>query len=394
VSRGYDIEPFVYRNKKVAAMVYVNRRFVTAGLAATPLASCATGEIAVPTRFKTLNNKAPIIIAHRGASGHRPEHTLSAYRLGIEMGADFIEPDLVLTKDGHLVCRHENEIGGTTNVATKSEFAARRTVKIIDGERFEGWFTEDFTLAELKTLRCRERLPQLRPANMAYDGQDEIPTFDEVLALIKGKKTPSGSDLGIYPETKHPTHHDKSGLSFDGPLVRALRAAGLDRANAAVFIQSFEVANLKRLAGLTNAPKIQLVAAEGGPADNPATTYAAMINDTGLAQIATYAVGIGPQKSMIVPQAADGTPLPATDLVTRAHAANLALHPWTFRAENYFLPKDLRRGDVVDSTFLGLAGDLEAECKRFLELGVDGLFSDNPRVAVESRNAWVKGAMI
>lgn len=372
-------------------MVYLNRRFIVAGLAATTLASCANGDIVVPPRFKTLNNQPPIIIAHRGASGHRPEHTLSAYRLGIEMGADYIEPDLVMTKDGHLVCRHENEIGGTTNVATKPEFAARKTVKMIDGERFEGWFTEDFTLAELKTLRCRERLPQLRPTNMAYDGQDEIPTFEEVLALIKGKKSPSGRGLGIYPETKHPTHHAKFGLSFDGPLVAALRTANLDRADAPVFIQSFEVGNLKRLAGLTKAPKIQLVSAEGGPGDDAATTYAAMTSDAGLAQIATYAVGIGPQKSMIIPQAADGTPLPATDLVTRAHAANLALHPWTFRAENYFLPKDLRRGDGADPAFQRLAGDLTAECLRFMELGVDGLFSDNPGVAVAARDVWVQG---
>ena len=340
-------------------------------------------------RFKTLDNKAPIIIAHRGASGHRPEHTLSSYRLGIEMGSDFIEPDLVLTKDGHLVCRHENEIGGTTNVATKPEFAARKTVKIIDGERFEGWFTEDFTLAELKTLRCRERLPQLRPANMVYDGQDEIPTFGEVLALIKGKKAPSGRALGIYPETKHPTHFDTIGLSFDAPLLAALRTSDLDRADAMVFIQSFEVANLKRLANLTKAPKIQLVSADGGPADNPATSYTDMTSDAGLAQIATYAVGIGPQKSMIIPLSSDGIPQTPTDLVARAHSAKLALHPWTFRHENYFLPKDLRRGDIADPNYQRLPGDLAGECQRFLDLGVDGLFSDNPGLAVSERETWL-----
>ena len=344
----------------------------------------------MPPRFRTLGNKPPIIIAHRGASGHRPEHTLSAYRLGIEMGADFIEPDLVLTKDRHLVCRHENEIGGTTNVATKPEFANRKAVKIIDGERFEGWFTEDFTLAELKTLRCRERLPQLRPANMAYDGQDEIPTFDEVLALIRNKKAPSGRDLGVYPETKHPTYMESAGLSFDAPLMAALRAYDLDRADAPIFIQSFEVSNLKRLAGMTKAPKVQLVSSDGGPVDQPTITYADMISDAGLAQIATYAVGIGPQKSLIIPQQADGTPLPATDLVTRAHAANLALHPWTFRAENFFLPKDLRRGNAEAPDFQRLSGDLAAECRRFLELGVDGLFADHPGVAVEARDEWVR----
>ena len=371
-------------------MYNLNRRDLIGAFGATIVASsCATGNQNMSPKFKTLGNKAPIIIAHRGASGHRPEHTLSSYRLGIEMGADFIEPDLVLTKDGHLVCRHENEIGGTTNVSSKQEFVARKSVKIIDGERFEGWFTEDFTLAELKTLRCKERLPQLRPANMAFDGQDEIPTFDEVLALIKGKKAPSGRDLGIYPETKHPSYFDTLGLSFDAPLLRAIRAADLDRADAAIFIQSFEVSNLKRLAGLTKAPKIQLVSAEGGPADKPATTYAAMMSDAGLADIATYAAGIGPQKTMIIPQTSDGTPLPPTDLVARAHAAGLALHPWTFRAENYFLPKDLRRGDVADPTYQRLLGDLVAECQRFLDLGVDGLFSDNPGIAVTARDAWV-----
>jgi glycerophosphoryl diester phosphodiesterase len=339
----------------------------------------------------TLNKQPPIIIAHRGASGHRPEHTLSAYRLGIEMGADFIEPDLVLTKDGHLVCRHENEIGGTTNVASKAEFARRKTTKMIDGERVEGWFTEDFTLAELKTLRTRERLPQLRAANMAFDGQDEIPTFDEVLALIKGKTAPSGRSLGIYPETKHPRYFEGLGLSFDGPLVAAIRAAGLDRADAPIFVQSFEVGNLKRLARLTKAPLVQLVSAEGGPADDPSLTYATMTTDAGLSEVARYAAGLGLQKSMIIPTAADGTPQAATDLVARAHRAGLAVHPWTFRAENYFLPSDLRKGDSADARFPAFAGDLAGECARFLELGVDGLFSDNPEIAVTARDAWLKG---
>jgi glycerophosphoryl diester phosphodiesterase len=371
-------------------MTHPNRRqIVTALSAATLVTACATESRPMKPSFQTLNKQAPIIIAHRGASGHRPEHTLSSYRLGIEMGADFIEPDLVLTKDGHLVCRHENEIGGTTDVSTKPEFAARKAVKIIDGERFEGWFTEDFTLAELKTLRCKERLPQLRPANMAYDGQDEIPTFDEVLALIKGKKAPSGRPLGIYPETKHPTHFERKGLSFDAPLLAAIRRAHLDRADAQIFIQSFEVANLKRLATQTKAPKIQLVSAEGGPADNTAITYRDMLSDDGIKQIATYAAGLGPQKSLIWPLAPDGTPTPPTHLVARAHNAGLAVHPWTFRAENYFLPKDLQRGDPASPRYQATEGDLAAECQRFLELGVDGLFSDQPGIAVAARDAWI-----
>jgi glycerophosphoryl diester phosphodiesterase len=370
-------------------MGQMDRRAVVTGLAAMPIA-CAT-PISQPKRaLMTLNNKTPIIIAHRGASGHRPEHTLSSYRLGIEMGADFIEPDLVLTKDGHLVCRHENEISGTTNVASKPEFAFRKTVKIIDGERFEGWFTEDFTLAELKTLRARERLPQLRPANMAFDGQDEIPTFQEVLDLIKGKKAPSGLPIGVYPETKHPSYFERLGLSFDAPLLAAIKGAGLDDASAQIYVQSFEVANLKRLAGLTKARLIQLVSAEGGPADDATTTYATMTSSEGLAKIARYAAGIGPQKSMIIPTAQDGTPQPATDLVARAHRAGLALHPWTFRAENYFLHADLRKGTPSDPRYQAQAGDLDSECQRFLELGVDGLFSDNPGAAVAARDAWLQ----
>jgi glycerophosphoryl diester phosphodiesterase len=366
----------------------IDRRGMLVGLAATPVA-CATPAMVSNPKYMTLTNQPPIIIAHRGASGHRPEHTLSSYRLGIEMGADFIEPDLVLTKDGHLVCRHENEIGGTTNVASKPEFAARKAVKIIDGERFEGWFTEDFTLAELKTLRARERLPQLRPANMAYDGQDEIPTFAEVLALIKGKTAPSGRAVGVYPETKHPSYFEAIGLSFDAPLVRALIAADLNREDGAIFIQSFEVNNLKRLSGLTKAPKIQLVSAAGGPVDQAGLTYEQMVSDIGLADIAKYAVGIGPQKSMILPLDAEGAAQTPTSLVARAHRAKLALHPWTMRLENYFLPRDLRRGDVTSPLYPAMAGDLTSECQQLFDLGVDGIFSDNPGIAVAARSSWM-----
>jgi glycerophosphoryl diester phosphodiesterase len=293
---------------------------------------------------------------------------------------------LVVTKDGYLVCRHENEIGGTTDVATKPEFASRKAVKIIDGERFEGWFTEDFTLGELKTLRCKERLPQLRPANMAHDGQDEIPTFDEVLTLIKGRKSPSGNPIGIYPETKHPSYFDQLNLSHDAPLVAAIKSAALDREDAAIFIQSFETGNLKRLNRQTKAPKIQLVSADGGPADRPELRYRDMIGESGLVEIARYAAGIGPQKSLIVPVDGAANAQAPTDLVARAHRANLKVHPWTFRAENFFLPAGLRRGAMSDPGFMAQAGDLARECQMFIELGVDGLFADHPGVAVEARN--------
>ncbi len=318
---------------------------------------------------------APIVIAHRGASGERPEHTLLAYSLAIEQGADFIEPDLVPTRDGVLVARHENEISGTTDVAGHPEFAARRTTKTIDGAPVTGWFTEDFTLAELKTLRAKERLPQLRPANARYDGQAEIPTFDEVIALARQASRRTGRTIGIYPETKHPSYFASIGLPLEERLVSALEAAGWDRADAPVFIQSFEVANLKKLKGMTRAPLIQLMAASGGPADGTEPSYAAMITPEGLARVATYAVGIGPEKAMILP--ASGTP---TNLVAEAHAAGLKVHPWTFRAENFFLSPAYRTtGGPAEH------GRLAEEIAYFIGLGVDGLFSDYPYIAVSAR---------
>lgn len=315
----------------------------------------------------------PIVIAHRGASGERPEHTASAYRLAIAQGADFIEPDLVLTKDNVLVCRHENEIGQTTDVAAHPEFAARRATKTIDGASVSGWFTEDFTLAELKTLRCRERLPQLRPANTRYDGADPILTFDELLDLAAEEGARAGRVIGVYPETKHPSYFDGLGLSHDKPLLDALARRGFTDAAAPVFIQSFEVGNLKRLAVKTEVRRIQLASGAGGPADAPGVTYRAMLAD-GLQDIARHAHGIGVEKSLIVDR---GTP---TDLIARAHGAGLKVHAWTFRAENHFLPAGLRRG-----TDPAAHGDLAAEIAQHLALGLDGLFCDFPAIAVAAR---------
>ena len=319
------------------------------------------------------------IIAHRGASGERPEHTLASYALAIEQGADFIEPDLVLTRDGVLVARHENEISGTTDVADHPEFADRRTTKTIDGESVTGWFTEDFTLAELRTLRARERLPQLRPANIAYDGQFLIPTFEEILALVQQHRERTGQWIGVYPETKHPSHFAGIGLPHEPPLLRLLARYGYDSADDPIFIQSFEVGNLQRLRSRTRVRLIQLIADEGGPADAPGRSYASMLTTEGLADVARYADGIGPDKGLVLTRGLMGD-AQSTGLVARAHAAGLAVHPWTFRRENHFLPIRLRSGlDPREP------GDLAAEMREFLAEGVDGLFTDNPAVAASLR---------
>lgn len=319
-----------------------------------------------------------IVIAHRGASGERPEHTLLSYGRAIEQGADFIEPDLVPTKDGVLVARHENNIAGTTDVASHPEFADRKTTKTIDGEQLTGWFTEDFTLAELKTLRAKERLPQIRPGNTKYDGQAQIPTFDEVIALAKKASRETGRTIGVYPETKHPSYFASIGLPVEQRLIDKLKAVGWDRADAPVFIQSFEVNNLKKLKGMTHVRLIQLMASDGGPADHAAPSYAAMSTPEGLKAVAEYAYGIGPELTEIVP--ASGAP---TTLVNDAHAAGLKVHPWTFRAENFFLLPQFRAGTPLEH------GRVAEEMALFLRLGVDGFFTDFPYIGVQARNAFL-----
>ncbi len=317
-----------------------------------------------------------IIIAHRGLSGEYPEHTLAGYKAAIDAGADFIEPDLVLTKDGVLVARHENEISETTDVAAKPEFAARKTTKTIDGQKVTGWFTEDFTLAELKTLRAKERLPQLR--STARDGQYEVPTFEEVLQLLSEVNKNRARPVGVYPETKHPSYFAQIGLPHEGAMLALLNKYGYHGPNAAVFIQSFEVGNLKALRAKTDLPLIQLMDAEGAAADYPETPYASMATAMGLKQIAAYANGVGPNKAMVIPRNALGFLGSPTAFVADAHAAGLKVHPWTFRRENYFLPTGQKSGINPASH-----GDLAAEIKAFLNAGVDGIFTDNtPEVAV------------
>ncbi len=326
----------------------------------------------------------PIVIGHRGASGYRPEHTLASYRLAADLGADFIEPDLVSTSDGVLVARHENEISGTTDVAEHGEFANRRTTKTIDGRAVTGWFTEDFTLAELKTLRAVERIPDLRPDNTAFNGTEAIPTLQEVIDLAQEK------GVGIYPETKHPTYFDSIGLSLEEPLIETLEANDYDNRNDPVFIQSFETANLRELNGMTRLRLVQLIGGGGAPFDLVASgdprTYDDLVTPSGLAEISRYADGIGPDKNRIVPRDADGQLQEPTTLVADAHRRRLVVHPYTFRNENAFLPADFRQGDPASPAFPRATGDAPAEYRLFYGLGVDGLFSDNPDTAVASRD--------
>ncbi len=314
----------------------------------------------------------PIIIAHRGASGERPEHTIAAYTLAIEQGADYIEPDLVLTKDSVLVARHENAISETTDVAARAEFASRKTTKTIDRQQVTDWFTEDFTLAELKTLRAKERLPMLRAANTAFDGQFEIPTFEEIIELAQAKSRETGRVIGIYPETKHPSYFASIGLPHEEPLLKTLAQFGMNKADSPVFIQSFEVSNLKALRGKTTVKLIQLMDSEGGPADMPGTLYASMATPTGLKAVAEYADGIGPNKALVIPRTLLGNLGEPTALVANAHAVGLKVHPWTFRRENFFLPLAQKSGINPAAT-----GDLIAEIRAFIAVGVDGFFSDN-----------------
>ena len=332
-----------------------------------------------------------LVIGHRGASALRPEHTIESYTKAIEDGADVIEPDLVATRDGVLVARHENEISGTTNVADKPEFAARKTTKLIDNVSVTGWFTEDFTLAELQTLRAKERIPLNRPGNTAFDGQFLVPTFQAIIDLARAKSVETGRTIAIYPETKHPSYFKSINLPLEKRLVDALEANGYRGKTAPVFIQSFEVANLKEIRRLTDVRIIQLLSASGRPEDfrlaGDARTYADISTAAGLREIATYANGIGPDKNMVIPRTAQNSLGTPTSLVADAHAAGLVVHPYTFRPENPFLPVELRRGNVASQTE---RGDLVAELTIFLRAGIDGFFTDDPAIGRAALDAFLK----
>jgi glycerophosphoryl diester phosphodiesterase len=330
-----------------------------------------------------------LVIGHRGAAGYRPEHTLASYELAARMGADYIEPDVVSTRDGVLVTRHENEISGTTDVADRPEFAGRRTTKVIDGVSLTGWFTEDFTLAELRTLRAVERLPDVREENTLYDGLYQVPTLDEVLELRDRLSRELHRDVGVYIETKHPTYFDAAGLSLEEPLLADLREARMDRANSPVFIQSFETTNLIELdRAQVRVPLVQLLSGSGAPYDLVAKgdprTYAVLAGAAGLLEIATYADGVGPDKNQVIPRNPDGTLGAPTALVDDAHAAGLLVHPYTFRNENTFLPPALREGPEDDDY-----GRALAEHGAFWHAGIDGMFTDNPDTGVVSRELFL-----
>jgi glycerophosphoryl diester phosphodiesterase len=351
--------------------------------------AAALGKKEKPKRVGPKKENSPLVIGHRGASGYLPEHTLQAYRLAIKQGADYIEPDLVMTKDGVLIARHEPNITGTTNVADHQEFADRRTTKTVDGIDETGWFASDFTLAEIKTLRAKQTRAE-RPTE--FDGRFQIPTLQEVIDLARKESRRHGRQVGIYPETKHPTFHQNLGLALERPLVRALRRNGLNRRNAPVFIQSFEQANLKQLNSMTPVRLVQLVDAndtnaQGDPTyappfDRPydwtvsgrTDLYSHFATDAGLAEIKTYADGIGPWKVYIV-GTFNGAIVKTTDLIQRAHAHRLLIHTWTFRNEQSQLASDY-------------AGNPIFEYLKFYEMGIDGVFSDFPDTAVTARELF------
>ncbi|MDO8409322.1 MAG: glycerophosphodiester phosphodiesterase family protein [Phenylobacterium sp.] len=345
-------------------MSALTRRAFTAS-APLVLAAFAQPSLAQQARAR------PLVIAHRGASGERPEHTLTAYQRAIDQGCDFIEPDLVMTADGVLVARHENEISGTTDVAERPDFASRRTERSIDGVKTAGWFTEDFTLTELKTLRAKERLPALRPASAAFDGAEPIPTFQEVVDLATAQSRRTGRTIGVYPEMKHPTYFEARGLAMGARLAAELRDNDLDRRDAPVFVQCFEPRPLRAFRQISAAPSVMLAGA-------------GTLSDTMLAELAEFADGLGPELKMVLHL--DQPSLPPTGLIARAQGAGFKVHPWTVRLENSFLPATLRRGEDPAAH-----GDAETLFRALFAAGADGVFTDFPEAAVKVREAMVSG---
>ena len=380
------------------------RASALACVAAAALVACGGSD----DKYPTLTADKPLVIGHRGASGYLPDHTLEGYKKAIELGADFIEPDLVATKDGVLVARHEPNISATTNVKDHPEFASRKRKAMVDGFEEEGWFVSDFTLAELKTLRA---IQPMADRDQSHNGQYAIPTFEEVLALAKSEGERAKRTIGVYPETKHPTYHANLGLKLEDRLLDILQKNGLTKEDSPVIIQSFETSNLKYLRTKTQVRLVQLIDGNDVNADGSmdfslpwgqaydltvagdSRNYGALLTPAGLADIKKYADGIGPWKPYLIPTrltiGADGKPvdlnkdgaiderdrtvMAPTAVLDNAHKAGLFVHPYTFRSEAKRLASDYK-------------GDPKAEYKRFYELGVDGVFADYPDHAKAARD--------
>ncbi|MCW1384735.1 glycerophosphodiester phosphodiesterase family protein [Novosphingobium sp. KCTC 2891] len=364
-----------------------------AGLAAISMAGSGIARmVTAPARTMPTRPLMPLVFAHRGASALRPEHTLEAYALAIADGADFIEPDLVPTKDGVLVARHENNIAETTDVAAHPEFADRRTVKVVDGERQEGWFTEDFTLAELKTLRAKERLGLTRPQSMSVDGKFPIATFDEIVALVERDGGKAGRKVGLIPEIKHSTYFAGLGFDMEAKLVAAIRASAFLQ-SVPLIVQSFEVGNLKRLRREIGAmPNVQLMQLFDDDAARPADvvaakgklTYGQMATPQGFAAVAQYADWVAPQLRRLITLDAEGKTGPRTAFIADAHRADLLVGCYTFRPENQFLPVNYRYGGENERFEAGCVGDI----RRYTTAGVDGFFTDDPRIGRLALTDW------
>ncbi|WP_433210533.1 glycerophosphodiester phosphodiesterase [Dactylosporangium sp. CS-047395] len=376
----------------------MRRRAVISGMSVAAGAAVLPAALVSPAVANAADTQAdrdrhrparPLVIGHRGASGHRPEHTLASYRLAIDLGADFIEPDLVPTKDGQLVARHENEIGGTTDVSTKPQFASRKTTKTVDGVAVTGWFTEDFTLAELKTLRAVERLPAVRTHNTIYNGLFQVPTFQEVIDLAREEGKRVGRTIGVYPETKHPTYFSSIGLALEPLVARVLKRNNLAGRNAAVFLQSFEPTSIKKLRGLVDTPSVVLLDAVGQPFDFKTSgdprTWADLAKPAGLDYLKAFTDGVGATKNLVIARDAAGNLLQPTALIHDAHARGLKVHAWTFRNENQFLPLNLRVGADPNAW-----GNILEEVRLFLAAGLDGVFADYPDTAFLARDLYLQ----
>jgi glycerophosphoryl diester phosphodiesterase len=355
-----------------------------AALATTAVSTAA----AAPGSSSAHHASAPLVLGHRGAAGYRPEHTAGGYDLAVAMGADYIEPDLVATKDGVLVDRHEPEIGQTTDVASHPEFAGRKTTKVIDGVATTGWFTTDFTVAELKTLHAIERLPAIRQHNTLYDGLYQVPTLQDDIDQARALSRKYHRQVNLVPEIKHSTFFRSVGLPMEQRLLDVLRSNGLDNQRSGVIIQSFEVGNLQWLHEHTKVPLMQLTSATGAPADFVASgdprTYADLVTPLGLRGVAQYATYLGPDRNQIIPRDATNHLTAPTSLVADAHRAGLLITPYTFRNENSFLPADFQRGSNPADY-----GNAIAEYLLFFEVGVDGMFTDNTDTAVLARQMWI-----